>query len=74
MQKNGEQAQYLLQSVDNALCVLNLFDNTDKLSLTEIAAQMGMGKTTALRLRCPAHDTQRKIMDAKCSTLRACSA
>ena len=34
MQKNGEQAQYLLQSVDNALCVLNLFDNTDKLSLT----------------------------------------
>lgn len=50
MQKNSEQAQYLLQSVDNALCVLNLFDNTDKLSLTEIAARMGMGKTTALRL------------------------
>lgn len=50
MQKNSEQAQYLLQSVDNALCVLNLFDNADKLSLTEIAAQMGMGKTTALRL------------------------
>lgn len=50
MQKNGEQAQYLLQSVDNALCVLNLFDNAYKLSLTEIAAQMGMGKTTALRL------------------------
>ena len=50
MQKNPEQAQYLLQSVDNALCVLNLFDNADKLSLTEIAALMGMGKTTALRL------------------------
>ena len=50
MQKNSEPTQYLLQSVDNALCVLNLFDNADKLSLTEIAAQMNMGKTTALRL------------------------
>lgn len=50
MGKSADQSQYLLQSVDNALRVLNLFDEADRLSLTEIAARMGCGKTIALRL------------------------
>ncbi len=44
------QAQYLLQSVDNALRLLNLFAGEGRLSLTEIAARMGCGKTIAYRL------------------------
>ena len=51
MQKGtADQAQYLLQSVDNALRLLNLFAGEGRLSLTEIAARMGCGKTIAYRL------------------------
>ena len=51
MQKStANQSQYLLQSVDNALRLLNLFSGEDRLSLTEIAARMGCGKTIAYRL------------------------
>ena len=51
MQKStANQSQYLLQSVDNALRLLNLFSGEDSLSLTEIAARMGCGKTIAYRL------------------------
>lgn len=39
-----------MQSVDNALRLLNLFSGEDRLSLTEIAARMGCGKTIAYRL------------------------
>lgn len=45
---NGEQ--YILQSVDKALAVLNLFENTEALSLTEVAKELGCGKTIAFRL------------------------
>lgn len=50
MKKEVNTDQYILQSVDNALRVLNLFESTDKLSLTEIATRMGCGKTIAYRL------------------------
>lgn len=45
---NGEQ--YILQSVDKALTVLNLFEHSDALSLTEVAKELGCGKTIAFRL------------------------
>lgn len=45
---NGEQ--YLLQSVDKALAVLNLFEFSESLSLTEIAKKLDCGKTIAFRL------------------------
>ena len=48
--KNNEQ--YLLQSVDNALAVLDLLAESDRLPLTEIAARIGHGKTMTDRLLC----------------------
>ena len=42
--------QYLLQTADNALAVLDLLSETPPLTLTEIAERMGRGKTITLRL------------------------
>ena len=42
--------QYLLQSLDNALSVLNLFLREDKLTLSQIAQQSGLNKTVAYRI------------------------
>ena len=42
--------QYLLQSLDNALAVLNLFLHEDKLTLTQIAQKSGLNKTVAYRI------------------------
>lgn len=44
--------QYILQTVDNALSVLDLLAETDHLLLTEIAARTGRGKTITYRLLC----------------------
>ena len=50
MAKMTNHAQYILQSVDKALDVLNLFEYSDSLSLTEVALELGCGKTIAFRL------------------------
>lgn len=47
MQK-GEK--YILQSVDNALTVLELLARHEELSALEVAGHLGMGKSTAFRL------------------------
>ncbi len=44
--------QYILQSVDNALGVLDLLAETDRLPLSEIAARIGHGMTMTYRLLC----------------------
>lgn len=49
---NNNKDQYLLQTVDNALAVLDLLAETDRLPLTEIAARVGHGKTMTYRLLC----------------------
>ena len=41
MAKMTNHAQYILQSVDKALDVLNLFEYSDSLSLTEVALELG---------------------------------
>ena len=50
MKKEQNSSQYILQSVDNALRVLNLFEHENSLTLTEIAQKLGCGKTIAFRL------------------------
>ena len=42
--------QYLLQSLDNALGVLSLFLQEDKLTLSQIAQRSGLNKTVAYRI------------------------
>lgn len=41
---------YLLQSVDNALSILDLLCDEDGLGLSEIASRLGLGRSTAFRL------------------------
>lgn len=52
MKNDKNKDQYLLQTVDNALAVLDLLAETDRLPLTEIAARVGHGKTMTYRLLC----------------------
>lgn len=42
--------QYILQSVSNALSVMDLLGKHEELSVAEVAQAMGIGKTTAFRL------------------------
>lgn len=52
MHKSAPNNQYILQSVDNALRLLDLLGASEALTLTEVAAAMGCGKTIAYRLLC----------------------
>ena len=47
---NDKSEQYLLQTADNALAILDLLADSPPLSLTEIALRTGHGKTMTLRL------------------------
>ena len=42
--------QYILQSVDNALAIIDLLAKHEELSAAEVARLMEIGKTTAFRL------------------------
>lgn len=46
--QNNEK--YILQSVDNALAILELLARHEELSALEVSGHMGMGKSTAFRL------------------------
>ena len=51
--KDGEtmsNEQYILQSVDNALAIIDLLAKHEELSAAEVARLMEIGKTTAFRL------------------------
>jgi len=48
--KNEKYEQYILQSVDNALSVLELFIGHDELGISDVAELMQIGKSTAFRL------------------------
>ena len=54
LRRNGMEPvnkdQYLLQSLDNALGVLSLFLQEDKLTLSQIAQRSGLNKTVAYRI------------------------
>lgn len=50
MKKQVVENIYILQSVDNALAVLDLLCEKDNLGVAEIAQQMGLGKSTVFRL------------------------
>jgi len=45
-----KKEQYILQSADNTLAVLELFREYEELGSSEVAAIMGIGKSTAFRL------------------------
>jgi IclR family KDG regulon transcriptional repressor len=49
-QDNKHKGKYILQSVDNALAILQLLCHYEELNVTEIAHYMHMGKSTAFRL------------------------
>jgi len=44
--RNGK---YILNSVNNALAILNLFFTTDELSAVDVASRMGLGRSAAFR-------------------------
>lgn len=47
--KNNSQ-KYILSSLDNALSILNLFFEKDEMSVSDIAARMGINRSTAFRM------------------------
>ena len=45
-----ENERYILQSVDHALAILELFGSQEELGTADVAKQMAIGKSTAFRL------------------------
>ncbi len=45
-----DNGQYILQSVDNALQLIEILCETEEIGVTQIAKELGIGKSTAFRL------------------------
>ncbi len=48
--KNKDNSQYILQSVDNALRLIDILCQVEEVGVTELSKEMGLGKSTAFRL------------------------
>lgn len=48
--QNANKDQYILQSVDNALEIIDILSEKPQMRIIDIAKKMGIGKTTAFRL------------------------
>lgn len=48
--KKDTSQKYILSSLDNALSILNLFFEKDEMSVSDIAARMGINRSTAFRM------------------------
>lgn len=47
---NNGNSQYILQSVDNALRLIDILCEVEEIGVTELSREMGLGKSTAFRL------------------------
>ncbi|MDD4389749.1 MAG: IclR family transcriptional regulator [Eubacteriales bacterium] len=48
--KKDNSQKYILSSLDNALSILNLFFDKEEMSVSDIAARMGINRSTAFRM------------------------